>query len=506
MNNYALQQDDINALNQSIKEYYCKIELLNTSFQVLDTIEGNIINDNFNLTGESAVRRTYNCDIVVSKSSFLVGPDKYIWFDKYIRVYYGYKSQRQQKVFNYLLGTFSFVDMDYTYTANEKRLSLSCSDMMCEYNGTKGGVMTYNTQDEITFKALAGQKIQDVLEGLCNDAGLVGYSITGVDNEVIPYDLEWGSGSTYYDAWSKIAELYTFWEFFFDEYGTFIWRRIPTRQGENVILDSDVLAPLVISEQLTDSFQNVYNATEVWGKELDLVDDDRYALTCTGGTNSSGSSPTTANTFAITLDLYPTSTMDDIDNFTYIAIKVSGTQGKYIKINNLTAIPIINASGTSATPVVNTYVANQTYVFCYRRTLNGASDSPQTPNFYLMGQFQAHGYYEETNPNVYYSIPNVGRVIPKVINMDSLYADEYCVNQAQFETYKTTVKQDSLTLQTIIIPFLEPSQKIRYTLLNTGEQAEWVIKSISWSSGEAAMSMNLYRFIEDYEYYYERNN
>ena len=113
-------------------------------------------------------------------------------------------------------------------------------------------------------------------------------------------------------------------------------------------------------------------------------------------------------------------------------------------------------------------------------------------NFYLMGQYQAHGYYEETDPEIPYSVPNIGYKITKVIDNDKLISDELCESQAQYETYNTTVKQDSVSL------------KIRYTLLSTGETAEWVIRNLSWSSQNATMSVTLYRFVEDYKDYWDR--
>jgi len=504
MYRYQVQQEDVDILRQAMRVYYCRVELLNHEMQVVESLEGNIASDSFNLDGESDVRRTYNCDIVVTNSTFNVGRDTFIWYDRYIRVYYIFYNQLTGRKHEYLLGTFSFVDMSYSYSTTERQLSLTCEDMMAEFNGTKGGIMTYSSNAEVTFKITAGQTYQEVLTGLCEFAELSSYDISGIEDYTIPYDIDWETGTTFYDAWSQLAELYGIWEFFFDETGTFVWRKRPLSMGEDVVLDSAVINPLIVSEKVSDTFQNIYNATEIWGYEFDLKDDDRNTSVCSGGTNA-----TTDNIFDITLDLYPTATMDDIDNFTYIGITVSGAYGRYIRINNLETIPIINHIGNIGELADNTYVSGQKYVFCYRRTLNGEMettgvDANTYHNFYLMGQYQAHGYYEETDPEIPYSIPNIGYKITNVLNNDQLISDELCNSQAQYETYNTTVKQDSVTLETMIIPFLEPSQKIRYTLLSTGETAEWVIKNISWSSQSATMTMDLYRFIEDYQDYYER--
>lgn len=591
MYSYVVQQRDIDILKQNTRVTYAKIELLNHSFQTVNTIEGHISNDNFSCDGDSAVRRTYTCDVVVTDDSFKVGKDKNIWADRYIRVYYGIEQSRTNEIIWYLLGTFSFVDVSYSYSTTDKSLSLTCNDMMSEFNGTKSGLVMFDTEAEATLAIEAGQTYNEVLVGLCNSAGISKYNISGIDDYTIPYDLEFSTGTTYYDIWNKMNGLYNYWEFFFDEEGTFIWRKLPTGLGEDVILDNTVIQPLIISESLSDSFQNIYNATEVWGRQLDITDDDRYvsepdAMTTYNGegvfnvtlynatgviitsntefvqaadypgegsylhlenTSDSSSLPLTITfTYAdettgsqnitlaansktnITLPTNARKTLVvdadntgnglayisvgweedyadkllDFDNYTNLAIKVNGTSAKYININGLQYIPILNSAGDAMAD--NTFVKDTVYVFRYRRTATGdlkTSDSdPTYPNFYLLGQYQAHGYYEETNVNVPYSIPNLGYKAVKVIENTELYSDEVCLSQAKYETYQTTAKQDSISLTTMIIPFLEPNHKIEYTPFMGTEKAEWIIKKISWSTMSGTMSLDMYRFLEDYSY------
>jgi hypothetical protein len=596
MYSYVVQQQDIDILQQSTRVVYAKVELLNHDLQTVNVIEGQISNDNFSIDGDSAVRRTYSCDIVVDDDTFLIGKDKNIWADRYIRVYYGIEQSRYKNIIYYLLGTFSFVDMSYSYSSTSKSLSLSCSDMMVEYNGTKSGVIMYDTQAEATLTFYAGQTFNDLLVGLCNEAGITKYNLSGIDNYTVPYDLEFGAGTTYYDVWNQLNSLYNYWEFFFDEEGTFIWRRLPTGLGEAIVLNDDTLKPLIVSESLSDSFQNIYNATEVWGRQLDITDDDRYVSSpdavsqTSDGDNvinitlydSTGrivdgiveyvkaadfpgngyflhiENTDTANSITVTVTsiksddsstfenyiVEASSTMDitiaddinklqitdpnttakglvymsvgwlednenkliNIDNFTDIAIKVNTTKAKYININKLQNIPIMNSGGDEL--VEEAFTQDTVYVFRYRRTATGdfkTSDTdPTYPNFYLLGQYQAHGYYEETDPNVPYSIPNLGYKAVKVIENTDLYCDEVCINQAEYETYQTTAKQDSISLTMMIVPFLEPNQKLEYTPYMGTETSEWIIKKMSWSTMSATMTLEAYRFLEDYSYVYNR--
>lgn len=596
MYSYIVQQQDIDILRQSTRVTYAKVELLNHNFQTVNVIEGQIISDNLSIDGDSAVRRTYACDIVVSDSTFLIGKDKNIWADRYIKVYYGIEQTRYKEVMYYLLGTFSFVDMSYSYSATEKTLSLTCSDMMTEFNGTKRGVIMYDTQAEATLTFYAGQTFNELLVGLCNHAGITKYDISGIDDYVVPYDLEFGAGTTYYDVWSKLNGLYSYWEFFFDEEGTFVWRKLPTGLGEAVVLDDDILKPLIVSESLSDSFQNIYNATEIWGRQLDITDDDRYvsspdavtqtesgdnvfnitlydstgrivdgvveyvkaadfpgdayflhientdtensitvtvktinrddgessedytigaskALDVTISDDANKLQITDANKTAKGLVYMSVGWMEDnegvlinMDNFTNVAIKVNATKAKYININNLQNIPILTAAGDAMAD--ETFEIDTVYVFRYRRTATGdmttSDTNPTYPNFYLLGQYQAHGYYEETNPNVPYSIPNLGYKAVQVIENTDLYCDAVCISQAEYETYKSTAKQDSISLTMMIVPFLEPNQKISYTPYMGTETSEWIIKNMSWSTMSSTMTLSAYRFLEDYSYVYNR--
>ena len=106
MYSYVVQQGDIDILRQNERVTYAKVELLNYQLQIVNTIEVEIFNDNFSLDGDSAVRRTYTCDIVVSDDMFLIGKDKNVWADRYIRVYYGILHNRSKEILWYRLGTF----------------------------------------------------------------------------------------------------------------------------------------------------------------------------------------------------------------------------------------------------------------------------------------------------------------------------------------------------------------------------------------------------------------
>ena len=132
---------DFRLIQQTPKDVFVKVELLNKQFKILESLNTNLISDNLNVDSESKQRRTYSCNLHVTNSSFVVGEDRKIWLDKYIRIYYGIKSIRTGDITWWLIGTFTYIDMNYTYNSTDNTLSLSCGDLMSDYDGTKDGVI-----------------------------------------------------------------------------------------------------------------------------------------------------------------------------------------------------------------------------------------------------------------------------------------------------------------------------------------------------------------------------
>ena len=142
MNNYIVRQKDIEVLMQSDKTLFYKLELLNKDMKTIDRIEGNLISDNISIDASSDVRRTYNCTMHISDSTFDVGYGKRFFYNRLIRPYIGVKHQRSGEILWYLLGTFIFVDTNFSFDTTNKTLSLTCNDLMCLLNGIMGGNLT----------------------------------------------------------------------------------------------------------------------------------------------------------------------------------------------------------------------------------------------------------------------------------------------------------------------------------------------------------------------------
>lgn len=463
---YIVTQQDIDIIRQSNRELYTKVELLNHNFKVIDALEGNLISDSYSISAESNIRRTYNCELHISDSSFLVGEDKKIWIDRYIRPYIGIARQRTGEIVWYRIGTFVLNDTEYRYDATSRTLSLSCSDLMCALNGDRGGYI-----EGLNVVISEGSYIRDVIVALLNDAGITRYRVEDVGRK-IPYDIENSVGSTYYDVLKKIVDLYAGYEMFFDVDGTFIIQAIPTGKNEVSVLDESIINPLVITEPVGKSFNKIYNVTQVWGA---VIDTDHYV-------------PTSASTNGIAY----TATFESVtqlENFAKYGVRITKANGKNptLNINGLGTKPIVEDNGL---PIeIGRLVPSTDYVFKYRKA---------TEDLLLLGQYQAYGEYKCEDTDCPFSTTNLGYEIKQVLQFDELISDSLCQQRAKYETWLSTRMQDTLNLTMMAVPFLDVNWKVSYQSNNTGNISDYIIKSISGSNSESTMSVNLIAYSELY--------
>lgn len=540
---YRPSQKEIDAVRQHSKDIFVRIELLSRELKVQASLEGNVITDSFTIDSESKQRRSYSCDLCVTDSTFLVGEDKKIWIDKYIRVYYGIKSQRIGDIIWWLIGTFTYLNANYKYSETNNTLSLSCADMMANFDGTKNGqivveriedfstIETYNSTTGYKFLIKAKTKIKEAIISLLNNAGIKSYQVEDypANRDIIPYDLEYTNSLTYNDVWNDICELYPGWEYYFDEYGKFIWKRIPTggsgSDNERIVLDNSLIDPLFVDESVSDTFTGIYNVTEVWGKTHTLDSQgDRYASSSVYNPNS--------NTYTITLDLIPKNYDEKYDKIEYffddldkIAINISttnikdepkviikgnvkGPDNKTIATTTLPAMNIVDYNDLyiKANTLLENNVPNAIYIFTYRQNIGTKLQNA----LYLNGHTQCFGRYEEKSMDCPFSTTRLGYKIVQRKNYEKLWTDEYCYNQAQYDTYRASQMMESIDITMVIIPWIDVNQKVSYVMQNAEDRKakladkdkipQYIIKNINWSTFDGTMRLSMYRFQPDLEF------
>jgi hypothetical protein len=462
---YNILQQDIDILFQSQKEIFSRVEILDFNFKTLVGIDGILISDSYSIDAESDVRRSYSCEIHLEKDSYFID-QRYKLMSRYIRPYVGIKYIRTGEIIWYLMGTFCFIDTSWQFDSSSHTLSLSCQDMMCLVNGTING----NTSDT-QIKIVEGENIRDSFILLLEEMKIKKYLLNGID-KYVPYDLEF-SGTTYYEILKKMLELYPGYEMFFDINGTFILQKIKIGKDEENLLNDEVIQPLLISDNGSFSFGEIFNHIKVYGQ---LIETDRDSVSCTY----------TNNVYNASFDK-----LSALENGTTYSISIpsSNLANAKLNINNLGAKKIVIDDG-----VIITKDKMQTgkYSFRYRKL---------TDDFLLLGKYQVFGEAFNRDPKHPFSINALGFEKVKVFQdaeYESLYSDDLAKQMAEYELYLASNLAENVSLEMITIPWLDVNYKIEYTSKNFNETHSYIIKSISGSTSSATMTISMIKYYIDY--------
>ena len=261
---------------------------------------------------------------------------------------------------------------------------------------------------------------------------------------------------------------------------------------------------IIIDESRSISFSKVKNVTEIWGEELEA---DRTA----------DSTVTSGNTYVMTIpDL---EVMDD--GVTYcLTPDTDNVAGMKAQVNSLTAASILvhkdKADGTTIDEAIEAGVMKKGLPYVLRYS-NGV--------FYYWGELNVHGMaiavnaeptdeqkaaYQTkydcrniryvVNPLDKFAVERIGEIVQVLTGdeYESIYTSELATERAAYENWKTTRLQDEITLNTIIIPWLDVNKLIEYTSPMTGETIKAIISSIDMQPTEGTMTLGLTRF---YPYY-----
>lgn len=468
MSSYIITQTDIDIAKQKNKVLYSKIELLNSDFKPIELIQGVVISDSFSENADSDIRRTYSLELFVKDSSFLIGSNRIVWMDKYIRPYIGIQHQRTGEIIYYCQGTYTMLDMNYQYDESTRKLSITCSDLMSNINGDRNGLL----HGALTYQISAGEDVRGVLVDLLEECGISKYIVDGFDGKTIPYDLEFNVGDSYYSVLKKLIDLFSYYEMFCDVDGVLHIQKYPHSEKDEATLTSSFFNPLVISESINTSFKDIYNQVEVWGK----------SLSCDYSTTNNGCSYSN-NVYSATI-----SGINSLTNFAKYAIYIPSTNSTNCKLNingyGAKYITNDNGSNISASSLPTGYVVVQ-----YRSSQN---------NFYYLGQYQVYAKSVETNTDSPYHSSKIG-TISKVCNggeYEKIYSDSLAQDRADVELYLVCRRNETINLSMIYVPWLRTNWLIEYTPKTTNKSGYYMIKQISGDSMSGAMNVTLVSFYD----------
>ena len=507
----TIQQEDLEAVMQHKRTLYVKAELLNReNFKTVEMVEGEMISDDYSFDADSDIRKTYKTTFVVKDSTFKIGRDTKIWLDKYIRLSIGIYHIRLHEILWFPVGIFIFGMADYAFDSQTRTLSLSCMDRMVELTGDRNGQVSGSTTsipmigDGGVENTIRGAMISTItqLGGIevyrIEDVGsLRSQDVEGNSGKVVPYDMDFGTGSYVFDIVKELRDLYPGWETLFDE-EFFVCQPIPTCLSDPIVFNKETIAPLVISENTNFNFSQIKNVTEVWGKCLES-DHFATAVVLSGNTYNLTSASVTAMSNGMKI------------GFTANADSPASAN---IKIGSFTAYPIVRSNNT---PIEAEFIkAGKSYVLQYKQT-------GSIGQFYYLGEHQiiaitklvsteptstekATDIANSPTDNISYIVnpdspyccdyPDVGE-IRQVLSggeFDNIYSEDLALQRAEYENWRTTDMLDSISLEMVDIPWIDVNQKIEYRSQATGEVGTYIVKSKSGSSMTGTMSIGCVKF------------
>lgn len=525
---YAITEADKNALLQSSIIYNYRLTIEDDEERTLKVLD-NIQISSCTVDSQSSVRRSLSLTI-----------NNITNIDEFLHLYMRMNFVLEIGVFSYIAGdymwypcgTYVMSDASTTWDETTNSLSTTLSDWWAKMDGTRNGqvggsptiiieqkdsngnlvtmrnaLRNFITAEEITDKIL----IEDIGEFYgqesTNPDGYEEYRKNHPEWNTLPYDLEFSAGDTQSDMISEFVELYPNVQGYYDVYNNFCCNMIPSCNNDPVILDNDYIQKILVASNTESTTYDIgiKNVTEVFGKTYDV---DRTSETCT----------ISNNVFNLTLDKYEKYEGYDIIAFTPTSTNSASPK---LQINSLSAIPIYNEYTT--TPIAaNTLIANEMNTIRIKFLGSGSYAA------YYLGQFQPHALCVLTNDvndttytkkyfqdkynckNVTLRLegesPFVVQKMGEILDVktgdeyDSILSDSVCAQNAIYQNRKASSMNETITITTLMIPWLDVNVKVQYKKANSDEPCEYIVQSISHDLDQGTSNITLQKF---YPLYYE---
>lgn len=523
---YNITNADKTTLLQSDLHYKYRIYLLKDD-KVMDTLTGITDAGNYSVDSTSDVRRTL---------SFTMQPDTqpgaFLRMEQKIENLLGYDLQfqigiyhiRQEEYIWYECGRYTITGTNTSYDAVTNTLTMDLSDWFAKLDGTRNGQMGGTPTILIPVFDSSGNKttIRQAALGVLADAGIKNHILQDIgefngmdiynpdyetyrmDNPLwnqIPHDLTYHCGCYVSEILTDIRDLYPNCEMYFDIYNNFCFHMIPSCDNDSIVLDNDYLQQVLLAENSENTDYDitaVRNVTEVFGKTYEV---DRYAESCT----------VSGNRYLLTLADYASYAYGDI-----IAFKApeANTASMELSIGTLPSIPlrkeyttesisagtipadtlccikIIYDKGAYAAYYLGQY---QPHAICV--LTNNAEDEIYTKEYFSQ-KYNCEAVtlrVEEDNP---FAIQKLGIVLDTKSGdaFDNIMSDSTAMANAVYYNKQSSTINDTVTLTTKMMPFLDVNVKVSYKKQQETKSHEYIVKSISHDLGGMTSTITLHRF------------
>lgn len=459
--------------NQTIRNLFIKINLLDFNYFIVDNLEGYIINGNVSINANSNIRRTCNITFVVKDSSFDIEAGGRIWLDKLIQISCGIEEVKSNEIAWNDMGIFLINQPEYQYDAETKTMRIQGIDLMSRLTGLRNGIIPNISENGYTLIP-TGSNVRSVIIDILEKNNFKNYFVSeckNTDGEIqdVPYDMKFDQGSTWYDVLEELKNILPYYQIYFDINGVFRYEPIPYDDSDPIMIDEEIWKNNVISESVNVNFQNVKNVVEVWGRvhETEYFSDSTKT-TITGTTIK----PIWAG-------------LAQLDDYVIAAFTLpNSVSGDSISINFLGTYLLKDSYDNNITSLeADTY-----YVISYQ---------PEEYWLFLGGE-QAFGVFRDENPeSPFYVNGSIGE-IREVLHGDeyeNIVSDDLALERAKYEIYLRCRLNDTINLSSTPIYWADVNWKVSYAPLGSDTAYQYMIQSINIPLDiQGTQTFNLSRF------------
>ena len=467
-----ITQAQYNTAKQSQRNISIRINLLNFSKQIIDSIEGQVISGSITSDANSNMRNTCDIQMVVTDSSFNVEAEGKIWMDRYIQIYIGVEDLKTHQTIWTNKGIYLLNQPTYGYSAESKALSFQGVDMMALLTDMRGGMLSE------AYLIPAGSNVRDVIIAILGVNGINEYVVDDCKNsdgsiQPVPYDMTFDIGSTWWDVLESLQSILPNYQMYFDVDGVFHYEPTPYKPNEIVRMDDDIWRQNVISENVSYDFESVKNSVKVLGRTHPV------------------------NYFATNVTVNEATINLTIPNLTELTdgalIGFTLTKSVYgnimLNVNNLGAVKLSKLDGRYVTSLAKGEYWTASY-------------DADNQSWKFLGHVQAVGEWMDDNPNSPFFVGNPAGAIKIVLyggEYDNIMSDELATQRAEWEIYQRCRMNDSITLTSVPIYWSEVNWMVAYTPLGQDVVNQYLIRSITTDlTYDGTQTYNMIRW---YPYY-----
>lgn len=532
---YVFTENDKATLLQG--RFQCKVRcFVKNKHKHILGLYNDVIISNINIDSSSGIRRSADCTFynVNNANDFL---NLYMLMEFYIEV--GIFNFRKRDYIWYPIGTFFINSASSSYDATNNTFSCTLGDRYSKVDGTingqVGGASTIVISQKDSNNNLVS--IHDALQNFVkseeisnnciiedigefygqmdtNPNGYIEYRKNNPNWNKLPYDLEFNAGDTQSTIIEKIRDLYPNVEAYFDVYDNFCCNMIPSCNNDSVLLDNDYMQKIVIgdeTESITYDISSIKNVTEVFGKSYSI---DRQADSSSFRYSGSTThwvvkidkyNEHSAGYMSIPIDSLPSSSSEkymlmDFENINppiplYHEFTTEFTSSSELE----DGVNVIKITKDNNGNWIAYYLgAYQPHALC--ALTNNINDKTYTKKYFEDKYNCEHVTLRvEDSP---YAIQKMGEIldVKSGEEYESIISNTVAEQNALYQNQISSSRNDTISLSTILIPWLDVNIKVSYKRSNSDVVEQYIVKSISHDFESMSSNITLQKF---YPLYFE---